>query len=222
MTEIRLPESQKVFVIGFHKTGTTSLAEALHLLNYKTVHGDARKAAHGGTEGRLLLEEYIKKGNYRLPTFDLYDAFTDNPYFSIWKELVRMFPDARYILTVRDEKAWISSCIKYYKGRRVRPMREWMFGPHADPSRDKEGKKAWLVAYRRHNSEIIEYFKSAGKDLLVIDISRQGWQMLCEYLNKPVPSTPFPHRNKTEKSRYEAVKSMLPISVRRKISTWFK
>ena len=75
--------------------------------------------------------------NYRLPTFDLFDAFSDNPYFRIWRQIQTMFPDAKYILTVRDEDRWIASCVKFYRNRRIRPMRVWMFGPHANPSRDE-------------------------------------------------------------------------------------
>lgn len=213
----------KIFGLGFHKTGTQSLDHALKILGYKTVHGDSPKAPHGGTEGRLLLSEYIQKGNYHLPTFDWYDAFTDNPYFSIWKELVQMFPDARYILTVRDEDEWINSCVQYYYGKRVRPMREWMFGPHGDPARSRESQKAWLNAYRRHNKEIKDYFKAAGKELLIMDVSRgDGWNVLCPFLNKPVPVTPFPHRNNSKKSKYRMIKSILPDVVYIKLKSLFK
>lgn len=218
-----MQEEQKVFGLGLHKTGTQSLDAALKILKFKTIHGDPRKAPHGGTEGRKLLDEYIKKGNYHLPTFDLYDAFTDNPYFSIWKEIVKMFPDAKYILTVRDEKAWIKSCVRYYKGRRVRPMREWMFGQYADPSKNKESEKAWLAAYRRHNPAIIEYFKSTGKGLLIMDISRgDGWNVLCPFLNKPIPSVPFPHRNKSGPSKYKIIKALLPSGLLVRMKIWFK
>lgn len=216
-------DGKKVFGIGFHKTGTQSLDAALKILGYKAVHGDPRKAPHGGTEGRVLLEEYIKKGSYRLPTFELYDAFTDNPYFSIWKELVNLFPDARYILTIRDEDKWIRSCLSYYSGRRVRPMREWMFGDYADPSKDKESKRAWLAAYRRHNAGIIEYFQTKNKELLIMDISQgDGWSHLCPFLIKPMPSAPFPHINKSGNSRYGIIKAMLPISAVNKLRTWLK
>lgn len=206
-----MPEKQKVFGLGFHKTGTQSLDEALKILGFKTIHGDPRKAPHGGTEGSKLLDEYIRQGNYYLPTFDLYDAFTDNPYFSIWKEIVQMFPEAKYILTIRDEKKWIKSCVQYYQGRRVRTMREWMFGQHADPSKNKESENAWLGAYRRHNPEIMEYFKSAGKDLLIMDITRgDGWNVLCPFLDRPIPSVPFPHRNNSKDTNYRFVKAIIP------------
>ena len=39
-----LPAEQKVFGIGFHKTGTSSLAAALRELGYRTIHGDSRRS----------------------------------------------------------------------------------------------------------------------------------------------------------------------------------
>lgn len=218
-----MSEAQKVFGIGFHKTGTSSLFVALSILGYKAVHGGSRNVPHGGTGGKKLLDEYIEKGNYYLPTFEVYDAFTDNPYFSIWKELVKMFPDSKYILTVRDENKWIKSCAQYYKGRRVRPMRDWMFGQYADPSKNKESKMVWLAAYRRHNAEIVKYFKSTGEDLLIMDISTgDGWNVLCPFLGKPIPSDPFPHQNKSTKPLYKRLRSLVSENVARIIGTYRK
>ncbi|WP_047549142.1 sulfotransferase [Methylotenera sp. G11] len=188
----------KVFIIGFHKTGTSSISVALEYLGYNVIHGDSTSAFHGGTEGVALLEKYIKRGNYQLPTLDLYDAFADNPYFSIWEELIKQYPDAKYILSIRDEDKWIDSCVRYYAGRRVRPMREWMFGQHADPSANEESRQQWLKKYRNHNQKIMDYFKSINKDLLVIDISKgDGWTELCAFLGQKIPQKDFPHINKS-------------------------
>ena len=118
---------QKIFVIGFYKTGTTTLYEALRLLGYRTINGDKPGSYPGADDGETLLRQ-IEAGNYRLPTFDLFDAFTDNPYFHLWREMYRQFPDAKYILTVRDETSWIESCARFYRNRRVRPMRVLLFG----------------------------------------------------------------------------------------------
>jgi hypothetical protein len=40
-------------------------------------------------------------------------------------------------------------------------MRVWMFGPHADPSRDAASRQAWLDAYRQHNAAVREHFAAA-------------------------------------------------------------
>jgi hypothetical protein len=185
----------KIFGIGFYKTGTTTLFEALRVLGYHTVNGDKPGSYAGADDGATLIRQ-IDAGDFRLPTFDLFDAFTDNPYFRIWRQIHDLYPDARYILTVRDEQPWIASCVTFYKDRRVRPMRLWMFGSHADPSRDEASRQAWLDAYRAHNAAVREFFASRPGQLLELDPTREpGWDRLCEFLGAPIPEQPWPHAN---------------------------
>jgi Sulfotransferase domain len=186
-----------IFGIGFSKTGTTSLASALRRLGYTTIHGDGRGSWPGADEGATLIRA-IEAGDYRLPTFELFEAFVDNPYFIIWKQLDNMFPRAKFILTLRDENAWIDSCIRYYHGRRVRPMRSWLFGEHADPSASRCARDAWLDAYRKHNNAILHHFSSAEDRFVVMNLSEgDGWEKLCGLLGAPIPAKPFPHMNQT-------------------------
>ncbi len=196
-TTIASPQKTKVFCIGFHKTGTSSLSRALKILGYRTIHGDSSSSRHGGDEGRSLIK-LIEAGNFQLPTLALFDAFLDNPYFSIWKQLADQFPDARFILTVRDEQEWLDSCLRYYKGRNVRPMRAWMFAEHADPSSGAEARVAWLNKFRVHNSAILGYFMGRPNFFVMNIFSGDGWPQLCEFLQEPVPRHSFPHANKTK------------------------
>ncbi len=191
----------KIFGIGFYKTGTTTLYEALRLLGYRTVNGDTPRSYPGADDGETLIRQ-IDAGDYRLPTFEMFDAFTDNPYFRIWRQIYDLYPDAKYILTARDDDAWIDSCVKFYRNRRLRPMRLWMFGRHADPSRDDESRQAWLDAYREHNAEIRQHFRSRPGQLLEFDPTQtEDWGPLCEFLSAPVPEMSWPHANATRGER---------------------
>jgi hypothetical protein len=190
--------SGKVFVIGFYKTGTTTLYEALQLLGLRAINGDEPGSYPGADDGATLLRQ-IEAGDYRLPTFDLFDAFTDNPYFHLWREMYRQFPDAKYILSVRDEQPWIESCARFYRNRRVRPMRVWMFGTHANPGANEASRQAWLEAYRAHNAAVREFFASRPQQFMEFDPTRmREWGPLCEFLDRPVPSAPWPHANVTK------------------------
>lgn len=188
------PPAEQVFCLGFHKTGTTSLASALETLGYHTIHGDVPGTWPGADEGRSLIA-MIQSGNYELPTFDLFDAFTDHPYFWIWREIDAR-RSGRFILTLRDEEPWIESCVKYYAGRRVRPMREWAFAEHADPSSSAAARAAWLDSYRRHNEAVQAHFEGRP-DFCVLRLTEgEGWDPLCRFLGRDAPKDPFPHRNK--------------------------
>ncbi|MGI9246916.1 MAG: sulfotransferase family protein [Steroidobacteraceae bacterium] len=192
------PWAGKIFGIGFYKTGTTTLFEALQVLGYRTINGDTPGSYPGADDGATLIRQ-IDAGDYRLPTFDLFDAFTDNPYFTIWRELLAQFPDAKYILTVRDEQRWIDSCVRFYANRRIRPMRVWMFGPHADPSRSAASRQAWIDAYRAHNAAVRAHFAGApAGQFIELDLVRQPrWDELCAFLGRPVPGRALPHANPT-------------------------
>ena len=72
----------KIFGIGFYKTGTTTLFEALRVLGYHAVNGDKPGSYAGADDGATLIRQ-IDSGDFRLPTFEMFDAFTDNPYFRI-------------------------------------------------------------------------------------------------------------------------------------------
>ncbi len=188
----------KIFCVGFYKTGTTTLFEALKVLGYRTINGDKPGSYPGADDGATLLRR-IEAGDYNLPTFELFDAFTDNPYFHLWRQIYDQFPAARYILTVRDEAQWIESCVRFYRNRRIRPMRVWMFGAHADPSRDATSRQAWLDAYRAHNAAVRAHFATRPGQFLELNIIREPrWDELCAFLGVPVPDGPLPHANPTE------------------------
>jgi hypothetical protein len=187
----------KIFGIGFYKTGTTTLYDALRILGYHTVNGDKLGSYPGADDGATLLGR-IREGDYRLPTFEMFEAFTDNPYFGIWRQIYDQFPDARYILTVRDERRWIDSCEKFFRNRRVRPMREWMFGQHANPASSPEARQAWLDAYRAHNAAVRAFFATRGEQYFEFDPTMEGrWDRLCAFLGAPLPDLPWPHANPT-------------------------
>lgn len=195
-------QSRKVFCVGFPKTGTTSLASALRRLGFRAVHGDGSDTAHGGDEGRSLIA-MIERGDFNLPTLEIYDAFTDNPYFTIWRPLAERFPDARFILTLRNENEWISSCIRYYRGRRIRPMRAWTFGDAADPSSSAKAAGRWLSRYRDHNAAVQAHFALEPGRLLILDLfAGDGWNRLCPFLELPIPNQRFPHANRNRQSSW--------------------
>lgn len=192
------PNLPQVFCLGFHKTGTTSLGAALETLGYRAIHGDGRGLWSGADEGRGLIQK-IDAGDYALDTLPLFDAFLDNPYFSIWKQLAEANPEARFVLTLRSADKWIDSCVRYYGGRRVRPMREWMFGQYADPASSPEAREKWLATYNKHNADILDYF--AGKsNFLCLNLTEDAsWDQLCAFLDEPKPKQPFPFLNSTQK-----------------------
>ena len=44
-----------------------------------------------------------------------------------------------------------------------------------------------------HNCHVLQ---TVPKEVLLVHRSPDGWPALCKYLNKEVPSIPYPHQNK--------------------------
>lgn len=55
----------------------------------------------------------------------------------------------------------------------------------------------FLEIYRKHNREVIEYFKDQPGRLLVVNVVRgDGWGKFCPFLGCEVPEEEFPFVNK--------------------------
>ncbi|WP_295888478.1 sulfotransferase, partial [uncultured Thiohalocapsa sp.] len=89
----------KIFCIGLSKTGTTSLTEALKILGYDAVHWYATKHAFRYTDDGGIDIDW--------DFFERHDAFADTPIARIYPQLDERYPDAKFILTLRDEDAWL-------------------------------------------------------------------------------------------------------------------
>lgn len=189
--------SQKIFGIGFQKTGTKSLHQALLALGYRSQHGILINRPRGGTRGGVQMELPITREkllNVALPRVAEADAFCDNPWPVLFRELDAGFPNSKFILTVRDPQGWISSMVRHF-GQRSSPMSAFLYGV-PDPS---ENEQRCIDVFNDHNASVIQYFASRPSDLLVVDFEKgEGWEALCRFLGRPVPKKPFPHANSAE------------------------
>ena len=184
----------KVFGIGFHKTGTTSLAGALKQLGYTVTGPDGAHNINIASEADKMVFELAEK----------FDAFQDNPWPIFYKELDKKHPGSKFILTMRPTKKWIHSLTKHF-GTKNTPMREWIYGSsHGHPTGNEQ---IYIERYEKHNKEVLEYFKDRPNDLLVFNLTEgDDWEKLCSFLNEPLQTTPFPHKNRIADRETQSVK----------------
>jgi hypothetical protein len=166
---------RKIFGIGLSRTGTKSLHVALGILGFRSIHYPQLDR----------MEQLLH----------WYDAAVDTPVACSFRELDGCYPDSRFILTVRDFRAWLKSA-------------EWHFsGPSPDAHWKREvrlrtygtltwDRSAFLKAYHHHVLTVVDYFENRSEALLIIDITGgEGWEPLCAFLQRPVPAVEFPHEN---------------------------
>lgn len=186
-----LPVPTRIFGIGMHKTATTSLHTALKRLGIKSGHW---VTAHWA---KAIWREMNTFG--RSPTMEQYYAVNDLPITMLFRQLDAGYPGAKFILTLRDEKAWLASVRKHWSEEHNEHRVRWDEDPFSHRvhkllyGRADFDPDIMLARYRLHTVEVMEHFKDRPDDLLVMHMDRKhGWGELCRFLNLPIPDEPYP------------------------------
>lgn len=186
----------KVFGVGLSKTGTTSLNAALRTLGYNAVHNP--ECILHATGGNLSLD---------LAEAAKFDAITDLPAAFFFKLLDQNFPGSKFILTRRDEDAWLSSCEDhFYKAHGNEISQRLQREVYGTVVFDRE---RFRQAMQRHDQNVVEYFSRRADQLMILDISEPDkMTRLCGFLGLPAPTNEFPHVNASIKAP-KSIKAML-------------
>lgn len=186
-------KKNKVIGIGFHKTGTSTLEVILSKLGYNVL----------GVRKDLAPNLFNNDIESVLKVTEEYDAFQDNPWPLLYKELDTKYPNSKFILTIRDEKKWINSVVNHFGGAHTE-MRRWIYGI----GHPKGNEKIYLEKYNSHNNDILTYFKERKEDLLIVDWSKESsWERICNFLEEPILDEEIPHANKGDYSLKKGRKS---------------
>ncbi|MDP7545673.1 MAG: sulfotransferase [Alphaproteobacteria bacterium] len=206
----------KVIGAGFGRTGTMSMKAALEHLGLGPCYHmlevvgkpDKADAWYDAAQGGAADWDDILEG---------YQSSVDWPACYFWRPLAAHYPDAKVILTVRDEAAWWDSInntiLHNMRGTdqvidparlRMRRMARHLivdrvFGGILD---DREHA---LAVYRQNIKEVRQALPP--ERLLVFDVA-QGWSPLCEFLGLPVPDAAFPRTNSTSEFQERAASRM--------------
>ena len=191
------PVPTRIFGIGMHKTATTSLYHALGILGYDSAHW---KSAHWA---KAIWREMRRFG--KSPTLERNYALCNLPITLLFRELDAAYPGSKFILTTREENGWAETVEKHWRAE-INPYRAgWdtdAFSHRVHKilyGRTDFDRETMLARYRRHNQEVLEYFRYRREDLLVMDMNL-GWPLegpaqwypLCGFLDKPIPKVPYP------------------------------
>lgn len=194
----------KIFGIGFHKTGTSTLDQALTILGYKV----------GGPHTNLAKFLFENNLDEIWKIADQFDALQDNPWPLLYKELDKKYPNSKFVLTLRDEGKWLKSLVNHF-GETDTEMRRWIYGV----GHPKGNENIYLERYKNFNKEVLDYFKNRQDDFICLSWENgDNWQKLCPFLNKQIPKIDFPHANK---GRYTKVGKMMK-NIKKKVYKYLK
>ncbi|KAK8007897.1 hypothetical protein PG989_001887 [Apiospora arundinis] len=201
----------KIIVAGLPRTGTMSMKAALEQLGYGPCHHllepacqitRLRKSAAilnmpGGAKRQQALEQLL----------DGYEVFLDVPGSACVDDLLALYPEAKVILTTRkDPQSWLDSYVSIFQPLTAPSFRLigfWAPGAHNCARMVMGWNRVYahrfpgvqvpsVDMYERHSAHIRAIAPSGN--LLEIPVG-SGWEPLCEFLHRPVPTQEFPKRN---------------------------
>ena len=200
------PKSLKIFGIGLSQTGTRSLAQALTRLGFNVIHSP---------DDEITLKE-LMAGKYDFSILKDFDGITDITVAPFYAQLDKLFPNSRFILTIRDKEFWLRSLEAHFRKPVVegvasnentmllrRLLRVAVYGSYSF------NEARFSYVYDLHYKNVIEYFKDRPESLLIINICEgEGWEKLCPFLNLPVLEQSFPFIAKKSELRQILSKSI--------------
>jgi hypothetical protein len=191
----------KIFGIGLSRTGTTSLTHALSALGYHAIHFPHDPV----TRQELAAHRCSPSESLRLAVLKSCDAITDTPACCVYRELDQSYPGSKFIMTVRDRKAWLASCERFWRevlvpGQEQQPdpgvreyidfIDDWIYGA------TRFDRERFAAVYDEYTRGVRERFRGREEALLQLDVcGGDGWERLAPFLGAAVPEFPFPHEN---------------------------
>lgn len=187
----------KIFVIGFNKTGTTSIHKYFISNGYKSLHHyiPISKSKYLKTSYiEDVMINNVKNGRKLLHNIDDYDCYSDftkhlgnkhNKNESLgqldpsdfYKFLDLQYPNSMFILNIRDKQKWIESRNKHRTGSIINQAIRYT------GSTAEEINNWWDNQYEVHMKDVEFYFKDKT-NLLVFNIDSDSPEKINNFLHK--------------------------------------
>tara|TARA_A100001015_G_C15002764_1_gene719293 strand:+ start:1236 stop:1943 length:708 start_codon:yes stop_codon:yes gene_type:complete len=214
----------KVFCIGYNKTGTTTLEKVLRIYGFNLPNQQ---------EQEFRLTQQTFETNYEgFKSFvSGFEAFQDLPFSQEQTYVVAdaLFPNSKFILTERESEEWFESMCRFtqrlFKIENINELTEndvlnkfrylypgylyninkriltnFSYGIKSETSWNFIYEKNYFIKmYEERNNQIKKYFMNTKSKLLVVDITKEkDTAVICKFLNIPEDMViEMPHSNKS-------------------------
>ena len=175
-----------VFVVGFNKTGTTSVTALLRRWGYNPFHGV------GWADN---LDHF---------SFRQHDAFADGERHD-FATLDKAYPDAKFIVLLRSLDRWLISRIMHVEYRRHQGRTGWM--RHEYEASAEHAVRKWISRREKYYKQLSDYFANRPGKLLAVNFceapdANSVIQQISMHLGVALDATSaVPARNAAESKR---------------------
>jgi hypothetical protein len=184
-----LRHARKVFVIGFNKTGTSSIHIIFKNLGLPSYHGGKWRSCNN------------------LKLLRLYDCFSDGTPRDLIK-LDQMFPNSKFILQVRELETWILSRLSHIE----RSKRTGKHKGVATWDVTEYAVRTWIENRNRYHIFVLNYFLNRKQNILIINYTRDSMasQKICQFLGyKKIIAKPHKNINPSRIYSFKHVEMLL-------------
>ncbi|KAJ6032637.1 hypothetical protein N7540_003369 [Penicillium herquei] len=209
------PPKMEILLLGMPRTGTISIRVAFEVLGYIPFHGrmmdEMPRFYPLWTEA--LQAHYLKVGKpfTRLEYDKLFDGFNvscNMPGTLLADELIKAYPEAKVIVSTRDVDKWlksmrqsVDSAVQWKSFDWLAPWDPEVIGPWWKYHKFTH-KLRPLIAPQGERQAYLDYYariKELVPEGRLLEFNpRDGWEPLCQFLEVPIPTEPFPHVNNTD------------------------
>lgn len=195
----------KIICIGQPKTGTKTMKDIFLQLGKKCCSNPSINNDNDYIllDNNIILDQnnFFNNINYILKNLNNFDFFHDIPYSFNYKEIDNIYPNSKFILTLRDENEWFKSILNYQKIKNaVLPSILKVIYGHKLITEDL--KEEIITKYNKYNNDIISYFSDKPEKLIIINICDKNKneekiiEQICRFINIDIPvNFNFPHKN---------------------------
>lgn len=161
----------KIFVIGFNKTATTTFSALFKKLGLTSIH-----STNWTKENRLEILQCFTDG-YK------HTQEKDPTYF---KNLEKLYPNSLFILNVRNLTFWLLSRSK--QGIWLNSISGKNTKTYWPPTIKRYN--TWINQRKKHHAAVLEYFKNTPQKLLIVNVDKKDWiSFVASHIGKDFTKT---------------------------------
>jgi hypothetical protein len=203
LTPKNTSKKDKVFVIGLSRTGTCLFSLSTHLLTRLIYSLDSLTQTGTTSMTRALIQLSYKTYHFNRyvvmsdrNAVDAFDAHTDISVVPIFEQLSREYPNAKFVLSLRDERKWARAMIRFVRGGingilfRVHPVPRTFYDTVYGEGWYDYDEDDWIRVWRHHLNRVRTFFSSSRsrkKRLLELNLAEEkgidAWQKLKDFLD---------------------------------------
>ena len=192
---VYIKSQRKIFVIGFNKCGTRSLANVFDRSGIGCVHWDNNNLVN------YIIKDIRETGLINLDSYyPGSNAFTDIIYcnknntkddiqiieiFEFIEKLIESYPDAYYIVNTRNVEDWLISRLNHERGNFAYIYKCFLSNKYSIEYSDKMLVEYWRYIWHRHHYKLLNKFKNSSHiKYLFFDIDKTEYKDLVIFLEE--------------------------------------